>query len=219
MYATEYQEYIDSIAQGKGRRDGPLQWWLKPFALAEHELPMTDLEKAKQLLAEAGYSTGFKIQATVSTTLNGVRLAEIAKSQWSKIGVELEIKPLEWDVWVDTVWNRKDFSVYFLQDWNYEDPDRWLFPAFHSKGSQNYSGYADPQVDAWLEEQQQNFNAEERAVIIKNIQRKLLEDVPCIPLFTPITYFARYSDVADWNPGREHPAQFFFGGLRGWLNR
>ncbi len=52
-------------------------------------------EKAKQLLAEAGYPDGFKAEVICQSTTEHVDLLSIAKDSWSKIGVDLELKVVE----------------------------------------------------------------------------------------------------------------------------
>ncbi|MFC1965326.1 ABC transporter substrate-binding protein [Chloroflexota bacterium] len=56
-------------------------------------------DKAKELLAEAGYPNGFKATVTTHGTAEVVDLLSIVKDNWSKIGVDLEIDMKEFGVW------------------------------------------------------------------------------------------------------------------------
>ncbi len=56
-------------------------------------------EKAKALLAEAGYSNGFKTKIVTTARYDkGAELAEVLSTQFKEIGVEAEIEVLEWSV-------------------------------------------------------------------------------------------------------------------------
>ncbi len=63
------------------------------------ELYSYNPDKAKQLLAEAGYPNGFKTEVVVSTTLNYVDITTIYKEYLSKVGINLEIKAVDNTVW------------------------------------------------------------------------------------------------------------------------
>jgi len=56
-------------------------------------------DKAKQLLTEAGYPNGFKAEIITRSEPRYVELLEVIKEQWSKIGVQLDIKPMEFASW------------------------------------------------------------------------------------------------------------------------
>ena len=70
-----------------------------------------DAEKAKKLLADAGYPEGFKATIKLPPPTYARRGGEIVASQLRKIGIELEIIPVEWGVWVPEVFKSKDFDL------------------------------------------------------------------------------------------------------------
>lgn len=92
-----------------------------------------DLEKAKALLAEAGYPNGFKTQITTSANTVIVALAQIIIEEVAKIGIECELNQVEGAAWVNYIgdWNQGMFihqmgaeagaaSQYSTTFYNYE---------------------------------------------------------------------------------------------------
>ncbi len=70
-----------------------------------------DLDKAKALLAEAGFPNGFKAVIKLPPPSYARRGGEIVAAQLRKIGIELEIVPVEWAQWLDQVFKKKDFDL------------------------------------------------------------------------------------------------------------
>lgn len=70
-----------------------------------------DIEKAKALLAEAGHPNGFKAVIKLPPPSYARRGGEIVAAQLRKIGIELEIVPVEWAQWLDQVFKKKDFHL------------------------------------------------------------------------------------------------------------
>ncbi|MDP2730664.1 MAG: ABC transporter substrate-binding protein [Dehalococcoidales bacterium] len=69
--------------------------WPSDVPESVKELYTYNPEKAKQLLAEAGYPTGFKTNAIIENTSERIDYASILQNMWSKVGIELELRPLE----------------------------------------------------------------------------------------------------------------------------
>jgi len=70
-----------------------------------------DLDTAKKLLTDAGFPNGFKATLKLPPPSYARRGGEIVASQLRKIGIELEIIPVEWGVWVPEVFKAKDYDL------------------------------------------------------------------------------------------------------------
>ncbi|MEM7302239.1 MAG: ABC transporter substrate-binding protein [Pseudomonadota bacterium] len=70
-----------------------------------------DIDKAKALLAEAGYPDGFKATIKLPPPTYARRGGEIVAASLRKIGIELEIIPVEWAQWLDQVFKKKDYDL------------------------------------------------------------------------------------------------------------
>lgn len=70
-----------------------------------------NVSKAKKLLTEAGYPNGFKAVITLPPPNYARRGGEIIAAQLKKIGIELEIIPVEWAQWLDKVFKKTDYDL------------------------------------------------------------------------------------------------------------
>lgn len=112
-----------------------------------------DVEKAKQLLAEAGYADGFDI--TISHNEDQVRgdICEMVQAQLSEVGINVEIETLEWGAFIERVYEGS--MQMFTLGWSASsgDPDVALYSCFHTDNfgaGGNMSFYSNPEVDELL---------------------------------------------------------------------
>jgi peptide/nickel transport system substrate-binding protein len=70
-----------------------------------------DLDQARALLAEAGYPDGFKATIKLPPPTYARRGGEIVAAQLAKIGIELEIIPVEWAQWLEQVFRGLDYDL------------------------------------------------------------------------------------------------------------
>ncbi|MFC1990396.1 ABC transporter substrate-binding protein, partial [Chloroflexota bacterium] len=104
--AIDFNAIKDELYNGEG---STLTWPVEPFyphlytPIEELPEPTRELfeyhpDKAKELLAEAGYPNGFKCNIVTYAETDKIEMLSIVKDYWSKIGVDLEIRPYEYAV-------------------------------------------------------------------------------------------------------------------------
>lgn len=147
-----------------------------------------DLEKARTELANSGVKTPLKIKITISESETNIKNAEFIKECLEKIGIEcyLEIKP--WKEFLEAI--HLDRTETHLIGWIADtgDPDSIVYPLFHSssvKSGANEMKYSNPIVDRLLEEARKIRIPDERKKNYQEIEKKVLEDAPCIFLYHP----------------------------------
>jgi len=70
------------------------------------------LEKAKALLAEAGYPNGFKAVIKLPPRFEyAKRTGEVLADMLGKVGIELKIELIEWGQWIDRVFKNADYDL------------------------------------------------------------------------------------------------------------
>lgn len=140
-----------------------------------------DLEKAKELMKEAGYENGFKSVIYAPNKPLRAQLATIVQTQLKEIGIDLEIRTVEWGTFSDAV--SKGQAPFYALAWTwYPDPDFFLYQMFHSKqiGSLgNGQGYNNPAVDELIEKAvSSTVDQNERKAYYKQAMELIMKDVP-----------------------------------------
>jgi peptide/nickel transport system substrate-binding protein len=143
-----------------------------------------DPEKAKQLLADAGYEDGLTITLTTQQASPVPAIATILKEQLADAGITVDIQLVPSDVYygADSLWLKADFSI---TDWGARPtPQPYLDLAYTCGAKWNESHFCDPEVDRLSEQAAKELDREKRAEIYKDIQRIFIDRGPVIiPFF------------------------------------
>ncbi|WP_245864267.1 ABC transporter substrate-binding protein [Fredinandcohnia onubensis] len=148
-----------------------------------------NLEKAKELLAEAGYPDGFEMELWAMPVPrpympDGMKVAEVIQSSFAEIGVKAEIKSVDWGTYLEQA-SKGEFDAYML-GWTGDngDPDNFIYTLLDkdSIGSNNYSYYSNDELHDILIEAQTIPDQEQRNELYKKAQEIIHEDSPWAPL-------------------------------------
>lgn len=144
-----------------------------------------NVEKAKRLLAEAGYPNGFKTSIWISDNTIRKDIATILQDQFKTIGIDATIETLEWGAYIDRT-AAGEHDMYIL-GWITVtgDPDYGLYPVFHSSAHGrpgNRSFYSNVTVDKLLDEARVSTDQEKRMANYKEAQRIIQEEIPSITM-------------------------------------
>lgn len=158
-----------------------------------------DLDKAKALMKEAGYEDGFDIELYTSEAR--VPAATIVQAQMKKIGINIEIKAVEWGTFSETVSQGK--APLYIMGWSwYPDPDFFLYQMFSSKqigALGNGGGYKNEKVDKLLNDATSTTVDEgERAKIYEEVLSILIDDLPHLDLYDQDTIVGLSKEVQDY---------------------
>lgn len=142
-----------------------------------------DVEKAKELLAEAGYEDGFSTTIWTNDSEQRMNTAIAVQSQLAEIGVEVEIEELEWGAYLERTANGE--HDMFILGWSTvtSDADYGMYPLFHSsqQGSPgNRTFLEDPDVDELLQAAREETDADKRQELYTEVQELLVELAPML---------------------------------------
>ncbi len=193
--AFDVPEFIDIFLNGRGlKANGPIPEDIFGFA-AQPSLPPKNIQRAKALLAEAGYPNGLTIY------FDAMALGspdEVATQQWlikqlSSIGVSIIFRTTDYNRFQDKV--RTGTAQMFFFGWNadYPDPENFLFLFYGPNGSAKYGGentsnYQNPEYDHLFEQIQEMEDGPERFKIIQQMVSILQKDAPWVWGFYPKTF-------------------------------
>jgi len=192
-YALDTQYIIDTVFDGVGSPAlGPLS--SLAWGFAETEPFTTNLDRARALLAEAGYPNGFGRPVEIWWNIgNSTReqMAEIVQETLAQIGIEAVAKGVEWAAYLDSI-AMAEHDMFFL-GWVAitGDADYGLFDLFHSSaetasfiglGGTNRTHHNSPTLDELLEQ----GRAEMDPVRRREIYAQALEELRNNPSMVPI---------------------------------
>jgi peptide/nickel transport system substrate-binding protein len=190
-YAIPYESMIEVALGGLGTQAvGPV-----PFGQFGHDKSLyqykTDIEKAKKLMAEAGYPNGIKEKVIFTyASENAVEkaFAPLLKEGLAKIGIQVEIKPMIWTAQWDLMKGgpEKSHHMAALLWWpSFSDPYETLFSLWHDeeKPYWNFSYYKNAAYDKTILEAYSTPDSSAAQALYSKAQKMLIEDAPSIFMF------------------------------------
>lgn len=161
-----------------------------------------DQNKARQLLTEAGYANGFPLTLMVQNREPETTVAQILVSQWKVAGINVRLEVLDPTAAFDRR-AKGDFDVTISATARPGDPHLFFWDVFNSEAApphgSNFFHYKD--ADALIDAGRLTIDEARRVQIYKALQRKLMTDLPIIPLFYRAYVLAMIPPVRDMTPG------------------
>jgi len=189
-YALDVELIVNYILEGQGEvADAPLSrltWGYSPIRTYPY-----DLEKAKALLAEAGFADGLELELwhSVGRYIMDVQIAENVQAQWALAGINLRLRPWEFQAMMQAVMEGVHDMVYLGWSPSTGDADQALFATLH--GSQwvpasNRALYRNDRVDYLLYAARIEINPEARHEMYREAMTIIKEEAPWVFMFWPV---------------------------------
>ena len=208
-YATDSKRYAEIFYAGVA----PVATQLLPSGIFGHDRERAkrypfDLEKGKQMLAEAGYPGGRdKDGKQLELTLTGQgagseerQRMEFDQNCFEQLGIKVTANPVTFARLQD-IEDRGDFQMCTTTGWgaDYPDPENY-FMLFYSKNvspvGKNYFRFRNAEYDRLFEQMVVTENGPERLEMTRKLQQILDDECPMIPTF----HKAQYLSVQPWAP-------------------
>ncbi len=180
-YAYDRQAIVDAVFFGRGRAmtGGVIPETSWAYAADLEDTYTYDPERAKQLLAEAGFADGFSA-TLLSTSQYGMHQSsgEIAQKNLQDIGIDCKLELYDWS----TVVQRQaegnfQFRIHGLAP-DLVDPD--FMTNFYASGSpfSRQDGFSDPEIDKLLDQGRAMVDQAQRVPVYAEVERRVLELAP-----------------------------------------
>lgn len=207
-YAIDKQAIVDAFFQGRAEvAVNPMPSSISGYNEEIEGYPY-DPEKAKELLAEAGYD-GEEIELWAMPVPrpympDGQKVAEAIQKNLADVGIPSKIVTFEWATYLEKAKNGE--ADAFLLGWTGDngDADNFLYTLLDKDtiGSNNYTYYSNEEVHELLISAQSETNEEKRNELYKQAQAIIHEDAPWVPLAHSTPLLAAKKGVTDYFP---HP--------------
>jgi peptide/nickel transport system substrate-binding protein/oligopeptide transport system substrate-binding protein len=144
-----------------------------------------DPDKARQLLAAAGFPEGRGIPAielwTVSKEERVQSQLEAYRQYLGEVGIEVTLKVADnWKEFVQKINDKQAAMFYAAWYADFPDPDNFLYTLCHSASPTNRMNYQNSEVDRLLEQARSETDYEKRVELYREIEILVLEDAPLV---------------------------------------
>ncbi|QXM23848.1 ABC transporter substrate-binding protein [Elioraea tepida] len=174
-------------------------------------------DRARQLLAEAGYPQGFEVTLDCPNNryINDEQICQAVAAMWTRIGVRTSLNAMPLANFFPKI-QREDTSIYLL-GWGVPTLDAlYSFQSLLAtrdgapgNGIWNYGRYSNPRMDALINTMKNELDREKRTAAIHEALRLYREDVPHIPLHHQMIPWAVRSNISIPHQANNQP-QFRF---------
>ena len=201
-YAVDVDAIIDALFNGYGR---PATGFITPGNLGYDKAIQPfgyDPQKAKTLLAEAGYKDGFKIgfACPAGAYANFEQVCEAIQGYLGEVGIQTELQILEsgryWDLE-----SKKELPPLFGDSWS-ENTGEALTRLKGALGGNaaSYSAWSDPEIDRLIDQIASTVDDNARSAQYVELQRYMQQNPPFIYLYEPVTFEAINPKVKSYKP-------------------
>jgi peptide/nickel transport system substrate-binding protein len=171
------QDVLKGAMFGMGKILGSNVDPLNPYYVDMSRVVPYDPARAKRLLAEAGYPSGFDTVLKVAPQYYyTVRSGEVIAENLKKIGVNVKIEQIEWGQWLSRVFREADYDLTIIGHGEAWDIKNYANPKY-------YFRYDSPKFQALFARSEVTLDDKARRDLFAQMQKQLAEDGPVVWLF------------------------------------
>lgn len=183
-YAIDREKILTTIYERRGRlASGPVPDVMRKWDIKD--LYTYNPKKAVDLVRSLGIEE-LSIDFFVTADQEVIDIAEVIQSYIKDIGIDVNIKRLEWSAYKESI-NRGEPDMFYLSWWaDYPDPENFLFPLFHSKNigpAGNRVRYKNSMVDFFIENGQNTHDEKKRNGFYGQAEERIVSDAPWVFLW------------------------------------
>ncbi|MBF2077702.1 MAG: ABC transporter substrate-binding protein, partial [Synechococcales cyanobacterium T60_A2020_003] len=206
-HAINKEEIVKAFWSGLGETDPHFTPpSIKEFQATGLEDYAYDPEKAKQLLAAAGYPDGFPLELwymPVSRPYfpNPKPIAEAFAAELSEIGVTVTLQTKDWGAYLDDRNTPPGFQSFML-GWtgDYGDPDNFLYAHFGPGATSDLGDWKNEKVFELLDQARAEGDMEVRKQLYAEVDRLVFEEAVRLPIIHSQPLLAKRTNIQGWTP-------------------
>ena len=135
-----------------------------------------DVEKAKELLAQAGYPDGFEFTVTAPSNYpQHVQTAEIIAEQLKAVGITVKVQPVEWENWYNEAYKGREFEATVSGVSASDMSAREMLERYTSTHSKNFINFSDEEFDQTVAAAKTTLDLNEQKTLYKRAEEILNE--------------------------------------------
>lgn len=207
-HAINYEELINGVLQGAAQQ---IQTFIPNGTLGyTPEMPYRyDINKAKALLTEAGYSDGFELELKCYDFSPWIDIATQIKANLSDIGINVTINPRNSEQLIEETWSsERDYQmvlIYWMAD--YADPDGNAKGFAHSDSTDDdatfqlaawWCNYMNVETSALVEQAALEADLEVRSQLYQKMAKTIVKEGPFAFLYSPVRQYGVRSEVIEF---------------------
>jgi peptide/nickel transport system substrate-binding protein len=182
-YAVDVEAIIETAFYGRGEASGsPLIPGLGRYYEPSLANPYpADPERARRLLAEAGYGEGFPLEITVPSNYSmHVDTAQVLVNQLKQVGINATIRLIDWAAWLADVYRGRQYQATIISlDANIASP-RGFLSRYRSSSGSNFINFKNEAYDRVYDAAQGETDDAKRADLYREAQRIISEDAASV---------------------------------------
>jgi peptide/nickel transport system substrate-binding protein len=197
-YAFPFKDVLDTVYLGFGRPLGTGIPTIYPYATEDFFDYETDLERARELLDEAG-AGGFSTELSYNAGVpEQEEIATLYQTGLREIGVNIQLTKLPAGTFFDFVSNRSKPMIFYTDAPWCPDPGYSNYLYFHKDSFVNYSNYVNDEVSELIDAGLQTIDEPEREEIYTRVQKIYMEEAPWVFIVRPDPALAVRENVSGW---------------------
>jgi peptide/nickel transport system substrate-binding protein len=135
-----------------------------------------NVEKAKELLADAGYADGFDLEIAIPSNYEfHMQTGEVVAEQLKAVGINATIKAVEWSTWLDEVYNGRQYQAT-ISGITCDMTPGYLLNRFQTDSAKNFVNFSSAEYDEVYAASQATTDAAEKISLYGKLQEILCEE-------------------------------------------
>jgi len=199
-HAIDKDAIVDGAMFGLGTVIGTHMSPSEPYYLDLTDTYPYDPERARELLAEAGYPNGFEVDFELPEPYALERRSgQVIAQQLAEVGIDVELSVVEWGTWIQRIFLGADYDMTIIGHSEPRDIDVYADPDY-------YFQYDNPAISTLLAEAESAASRDAEIAAYREIARIIADDAVAVWVFSPPYLVAARADVHGFWTDQPTPA-------------